>query len=396
MAAAEQNGDSVAGFSTGVWLEHTSTIAGYEDGTRMGLRAHLDEAIAQNANLVLLVLDNIPNKNCGYPSVSGELLLIDDGYSRYAEDFIDPITAILGDPAYAELKIAVVFGRGSLANLVTNLDDPGCAELEGPGGYIDAVHYTLNQLNTLSNVYVYLDIAHSGWLGWNDNFAIATTLYYDVIESANAGVNSIAGFAANVAYYSPLIEPYLPDPQLAIGGIPIRASDFYEWNNYFDELSYASDFREAMISKGMPETIGLLIDTGRNGWGDAQRPTAVSDSDDLNTYVDESRIDHRSHRFNWCNQPGGIGARPQAAPLPGVDAFAWIWPPGLSDGISEPGPQDPHQPNLRYDRSCSPTEPLWMNPIYGTNAMPGAPHAGNWFPEHFQLLLENAWPKFDE
>ncbi len=80
----------------------------------------------------------------------------------------------------------------------------------------------------------------------------------------------------------------------------------------------------------------MLIDTSRNGWGGSARPTAVSVSYDVNTYVDQSRLDRRINRYNWCNQVNaGIGERPVAAPRAGVDAYIWARPPGESDGASD-------------------------------------------------------------
>src|SRR5690606_33436669 len=117
-------------------------------------------------------------------------------------------------------------------------------------------------------------------------------------------------------------------------------------------------WRQAMISRGAPSSIGMLIDTARNGWGGCSydagdngcRPTAASTSTDLNTYVNESRIDRRYHRGNWCNQRGGVGFRPQANPAPGVDAYVWIKPQGESDGISDPNFEvDPNDPNKKHD-----------------------------------------------
>ena len=143
----------------------------------------------------------------------------------------------------------------------------------------------------------------------------------------------------------------------------------------------------------MPGTIGMLIDTSRSGWGGADRPESVSSSSELNTYVDESRVDRRPHRGGWCNQQGaGVGARPQAAPVAGIDAYVWVKPPGESDGVSSAGIVDPDDPNKQFDVMCDPNAQSRYNPAYPTNAMPDAPHAGRWFAEQFRMLVENAEP----
>ena len=188
-------------------------------------------------------------------------------------------------------------------------------------------------------------------------------------------------------------EVFLPNPDLTVGGQQIKSADFYEWNPYFDELDFAAAMRDAFISRGFPSGIGMLIDTSRNGWGGTARPGNVSTSTDLNTYVDESRVDRRPHRGGWCNQAGaGIGERPQASPAPGIDAYVWVKPPGESDGVSEPGIVDPTDPNKKFDIMCDPTAQSTYNNAYPTNALPNAPHAGRWFPEQFQMLVENAYP----
>jgi len=48
-----------------------------------------------------------------------------------------------------------------------------------------------------SNVYSYVDIGHSGWLGWDDSFGKAITLIGDALKGTVGGVNSVAGFVSN-------------------------------------------------------------------------------------------------------------------------------------------------------------------------------------------------------
>ena len=358
-----------------------------------GLQDHLDEAIAQGADVFMFVVYDLPNRDCAALASNGELRISENGFQRYQDEYIAPIVNILGNPAYSGLRIVAIIEVDSLPNLVTNLDEPDCAEANGAGGYVDGIQHALNQLNTLDNVYPYVDIAHSGWLGWSDNFSQATQLIGNAIKGTNKGVNSIAGFASNSANYTPVQEPFLTNPDLQIGGGPVRSADFYEYNSYLEELSFVQDWRQAMLNQGFPSSIGMLIDTGRNGWGGSNRPSQASSSSDLNTYVNESRIDRREHRGNWCNQPGGVGFRPQASPHAGVDAYVWIKPQGESDGISDPNFEpDPNDPAKQHDPMCDPNAQNHDANEYGTGAMDNAPHAGRWFPEAFQVLMQNAYP----
>jgi cellulose 1,4-beta-cellobiosidase len=181
------------------------------------------------------------------------------------------------------------------------------------------------------------------------------------------------------------------------------SSTFFEFSPRFDERDFATDLRATFIQRGLTgpngTSLGMLIDTSRNGWGCSQncpngvRPTQVSTSTVTNTFVDESRLDRRPHRGSWCNQSGaGIGARPTASTaITGVDAFVWVKPPGESDGVASNVP-DPQDPNKKFDAMCDPAARNRYNNAIGTNALAGAPHAGRWFPEQFAMLVRNAFP----
>jgi cellulose 1,4-beta-cellobiosidase len=139
----------------------------------------------------------------------------------------------------------------------------------------------------------------------------------------------------------------------------------------------------------------MLIDTSRNGWGGSgpqgSRPGGPSTSTDLNTFVTQSKIDRRVHRGNWCNQYGGIGARPTVNPTAGFDAYVWIKPPGESDGSSTAVSNDQGK---GFDRMCDPTFHGSQQANGGnlTEAIPGAPIAGAWFEAAFEILVQNAFP----
>jgi cellulose 1,4-beta-cellobiosidase len=402
LAEAGQAGGSLgstmaklADISTAVWLDRIAAIEGGTDV--MGLRAHLDEALSQQNGTkpltIELVIYDLPNRDCAAAASNGELLIDEDGLNRYKTEYIDTIADILSDPKYSSLHIVALVEPDSLPNLVTNLDINACAVANSSGVYVEGIRYAVDRLHTIDNVYLYLDIAHSGWLGWPDNFSAAVQLYTRVLVGTAAGVNSIDGFITNTANYTPVDEVYLPDNNLNVGGQPVRSSDFYEWNPHFDEKDYAAALRTAFINAGLPSSIGMLVDTSRNGWGGSQRPGSVSSSSALNTYVDESRLDRRPHRGGWCNQQGaGIGERPRVAPAAGIDAYVWAKPPGESDGVSSAGVTDPTDPNKKFDIMCDPNGMSTYNANYSTNAMPGAPHAGRWFAEQFRMLVENAFP----
>lgn len=394
-AAAEPGGSAIANLNTAVWMDRIGAIEG--SATQMGLRDHLDEALAQGANMFMFVVYDLPNRDCAALASNGELLIANGGMERYKHEYIDPIAAILADPKYASLRIVAIVEIDSLPNLITNIDLPACQEAAGDDGYEEGITYALNALSPIRNVYSYIDAAHSGWLGWDSNFGPAVNLISSVVTGTNSSWDSIAGFITNTANYTPTVEPFLQQPYLNVGGQQVRSAPFYEWNPYFDEKSYAQEFRQKMIARGAPNTIGMLIDTGRNGWGGDARPTHVSYSQYLDTYVNESRVDRRYHRGNWCNQAGGLGYKPWADPYTGVDAFVWVKPPGESDGVADPNFEpDPDDPAKQHDPMCNPNGLRHDGTGLPTGAMAGAPHAGRWFSDGFQTLLENAYPPADQ
>lgn len=389
----------VAQYSTAIWLDSMAAISGGAGYSR-SLAGYLDAAETQAASstqpiVITIVIYDLPDRDCAALASNGELTVSNNGLATYQTQYIDPIAATLSQSKYSNLRIAAVIEPDSLPNLVTNLNIAKCAEANSSGAYVQGVQYALNKLHAIPNVYNYVDIAHDGWLGWTSNFQPAVTLIANTIKGATAGANSVDGFISNTANYTPTTEPFMTANQ-TVGGNPVRSATFYQWNTYIDEATYVTDMRSAFIAAGLPSTIGMLIDTSRNGWGGPSRPTAASTSTDLNTFVNASKIDLRVGRGNWCNQPSGIGARPQANPMTGIAAFVWIKPPGESDGSSSLVPTGPSNPGGKgFDRMCDPTfGGDSLNNNLPTGAMANAPVSGAWFQAGFDTLVKNAFPAF--
>ncbi|GAA4219711.1 cellulose 1,4-beta-cellobiosidase [Streptosporangium album] len=393
-AAAEPGGSAVANISTGVWLDRIAAIEG--TASAKGLRAHLDEALKQDAAngskplTIQFVIYNLPNRDCSALASNGELLIAQNGLNRYKTEYIDPIAAIMKESKYAALRIATVIEIDSLPNLITNLNVAKCQEAKDSGAYVNGVRYALDKLHAINNVYTYIDAGHHGWLGWDTNFGPSADLFASTVSGTAAGFDSVDGFITNTANYSALKEPNFTINS-TVNGQTVRQSRWVDWNFYVDELSYAQAFRTLLIQKGFKSGLGMLIDTSRNGWGGTARPAAPSTSTDMNTFVDQSRVDRRIHAGNWCNQSGaGLGERPQASPAAGLDAYVWIKPPGESDGSSSLIPNDEGK---GFDRMCDPT--YTGNERNGNNltgSLPNAPLSGQWFSAQFRELLKNAYP----
>jgi cellulose 1,4-beta-cellobiosidase len=393
-AAAEPGGSRIANTSTSVWLDRIAAIEGVNGG--MGLRDHLDEALVQSGGdplAINVVVYDLPGRDCAALASNGELG--PEELPRYKSEFIDPIASIVADPKYADLRITTVIEIDSLPNLITNAGSrptatPQCDVMKANGNYVKGVGYALSKLGPIPNVYNYIDAGHHGWLGWDDNFGPSAELFAEAAKAEGSKLEYVHGFITNTANYGILDEPYY-DIGDSVNGTSVRQSKWVDWNRYVDELSYAQAFRGRLVQAGFASDIGMLIDTSRNGWGGADRPTGPGPQTNVDTYVNGGKLDRRIHLGNWCNQAGaGIGERPQAAPEPGIDAYLWVKPPGESDGSSKEIPNDEGK---GFDRMCDPT--YTGNARNGNNmsgALGDAPVAGHWFSAQFQELMKNAHP----
>lgn len=428
--AEADGGCRIANQPTGVWLDTTGAIDGRANSVstgRMGLSDHLDEALEQGGGrpiVAQIVVYNLPGRDCAALASNGELPPTEQGLNDYKTKYIDKIAGIMGNPKYASVRIVAIIEIDSLPNLVTNVGtnqngvsmdvDGQCAHVKQNGYYVKGIQYALEKLHAIDNVYTYIDAGHHGWLGWDSNFGPTADLLRETVAGVN-GLDRVSGFITNTANYSALEEPYLNDISSKFSDrMAINEGTWLDWNQYYDELSFASAFRQELISKGFSSKIGMLIDTSRNGWGGAGRPTGPSSSSDPKTYIDESRIDRRIHAGNWCNQSGaGMGERPQASPEPGIDAYVWIKPPGESDGASGyvpagmdtetcmalgPSERPRENPDCKgFDGMCAPGNP--GNPRNGNSesgALSNAPVSGAWFSAQFHELMENAYPPITE
>jgi cellulose 1,4-beta-cellobiosidase len=317
-----------AALPTAIWL---SSI---EDARAVA--TPLDDALRQQVTggqpvVPVFVIYDLPGRDCNAEASAGELTTDPAGEARYQRDYIDVIAAAFG--AHGSQRIAAVIEPDSLANLVTNLANPKCAAAEGI--YRRGVAYAVAKLS-LPNVFLYIDAAHAGWLGWPKNLGRSVALYKEVLSMAG-GPDRIRGFATNVSNYDVVKDDTVHTRDPGAAGP--------------DELSYVQDLEKALAAAGITGK-GFMIDTGRNGRGGI-----------------------RSAPGNWCNIKGaGLGPRPRAAPAPLVDAYFFIKVPGESDGTSDPAAP-------RFDANCA-----------SDDAAAGAPQAGKLFERYLVELVDNASP----
>jgi cellulose 1,4-beta-cellobiosidase len=389
---------AVANNQTAIWLDTIASINGgtTATGTRTGLMQQLTNAAAQGTtstpSLVEIVIYDLPGRDCAALASNGEIPATAAGLTEYESQYIDPIASILQQFASSPIRVVAIIEPDSLPNVVTNQSLANCQT--ATQYYETGIEYALNKLHAIPNVYNYMDIAHSAWLGWPSNMSATPAVYNTVVKATTAGYNSIDGFISDTANYTPVQEPFLTNPTLNVGGNPLDSVTFYQYNPTFDELTYDTDMYNTLVSAGFPSSKKFLIDTSRDGWGGPLRPTSLNSTPTTAAaYVAANKIDQRPFRGDWCNQNNaGIGARPTDQPFGAsspILAFVWIKPPGESDG------DYPTSTHSHGDPHCDPngTNTDGSGNSYSTGSIPGYDvPAGMWFPAEFQMLVKNAYP----
>jgi cellulose 1,4-beta-cellobiosidase len=387
---------AVANYQTAIWLDTIASIAGgtTATGTRTGLQQQLTNAAAQGTtatpSLVEIVIYDLPGRDCAALASNGEIPATSAGLTEYESQYIDPIASILSQFASSPIRVVAIIEPDSLPNAVTNQSKSACAT--ATPYYETGITYALNKLHAIPNVYNYMDIAHSAWLGWPSNMSATPAVYNKVVQATTAGYASIDGFISDTANYTPTQEPLLTNPTLQINGQNVDSATFYQFNPTFDELTYDTQMYNTLVAAGFPSSKKFLIDTSRNGWGPTH-PTTITQASDVNTYVTDNKIDKRPFRGDWCNQNNaGIGARPTDQPFGAsspILAYVWIKPPGESDG------DYPTSTHSHGDPHCDPsgTNTDGSGNTYSTGSIPGFDvPAGQWFAAEFQMLVKNAFP----
>uniref|UniRef100_A0A7S2F6F8 Glucanase n=1 Tax=Alexandrium andersonii TaxID=327968 RepID=A0A7S2F6F8_9DINO len=357
-----------------------------------GTGVHSLEGILEDASskstpeLVTFIWYDLPNRDCHAKASNGEICCkylpngacdythqtgCEAGLKEYKETYADPFVEVLQKYA-GRVPVVVVVEPDSLPNLATNLDDPRCGGRATREAYTKGIKYSIKQLTTKTpEVAVYLDAAHGGWLGWQDNLMD----FMRMLRRMDLPFRKMRGFATNVANYQPLgaLCPHQPDSGNRNGYCLNRrhaneaccadpcglAKDWSAGNN---ELNYAQEL--AVAAKAvLGMDAHMVIDTGRNG-----------------------QTQMRQACKNWCNIRGagaGVASTPITDAPRFVDAYFWLKTPGESDGCTSELPAGGMCP--RFDRDCASVDSLGSG-----SGEPRAPEAGHWFDYQVKQLAENA------
>ncbi|KAJ7481181.1 cellobiohydrolaseII [Mycena galericulata] len=319
---------SVAQIPTFTWFDQVAKVP--------DLGTYLADASAQGKSsgtpsLVQIIVYDLPDRDCAAAASNGEFTIADNGQANYF-NYIDQIVAQI--KPFPDVRVVAIIEPDSLANLVTNLNVAECSAAQTT--YLACVTYAIQQLNTLGNVYSYLDAGHAGWLGWPANLQPAANLFTSLYKSAGSP-SFVRGLATDVANYNSL-STSSPDP-------------ITQGNPNYDELLYIQALAPLLTSGGFPAH--FIVDQGRSGvqnirsaWGD------------------------------WCNVKGaGFGTRPTTNTGSAlIDSIVWAKPGGECDGTSNSSAP-------RFDYHCALSD-----------ADQPSPQAGTWFQEYFTALVTNANP----
>mmetsp|Transcript_6027 Transcript_6027/g.19335 ORF Transcript_6027/g.19335 Transcript_6027/m.19335 type:complete len:502 (+) Transcript_6027:78-1583(+) len=366
------------------WIDVKAKIRGTGARTLEGILA--DASSKSTAEMVVFIWYDLPNRDCHAKASNGEICCkyksdgrcdyawqgdCEAGLKEYKETYANPFVEVLQKYA-GKVPVAVVVEPDSLPNLATNSDDPRCGGAATRQAYTEGIKYAVEQLTSKApEVAVYLDAAHGGWLGWQDNLVA----FMRMLQRMDLPVAKMRGFATNVANYQPLgaLCPHQPDSGNRNGyclngrhRAEVCCEDpcglARQWSAGNNELNYAQEL--AVAAKAvLGMDAHMVIDTGRNG-----------------------KTSMRQDCAHWCNIRGagaGVASTASTAAPAVVDAYFWLKTPGESDGCTEELPSGGLCP--RFDRDCASADSLGSR-----GNEPRAPEAGHWFDYQVKQLALNA------
>jgi endoglucanase len=339
-------------------------------------QAHLQRAVP------ILVLYNIPNRDCGSYSAGGA-----QDTATY-EAWIDAIAGAIGAQ-----KVVIALEPDGLALLPT---DCGYTA-QNTADRFTQINYAVAKLEANPATSVYLDAGNSLWHSVGDM----------AVRLVQGGLFQTQGFYSNASNYratdyetkfdswiSQCIA-FANDPEEGgwrLGHYDWCASQYYSPNgpvnpNDISTWIYTDAWYAANMGTAVAST-HFVIDTSRNGQGPFYA-TAYEDP----PYNQPGWVISTLNGGSWCNPPArGLGARATAnTGVPLLDAYLWIKVPGESDGSCNAAGGVRAWDYSIYTQAGWPTDPAaqaLFDPLWGLVD----PVAGAWFPQQALDLAQRANP----
>ena len=400
----------MASAPTAFWVDRKAKIRGTTVDTMEGLLLNNSRGAKQ---LVVLILYNLPNRDCNAMASNGEICCdghggagspcshtsggsCEAGLREYREEYIQPISEVLVR-FHSSMPLILVLEPDSMGNVVTNTGSGGCTDAT-LAAYRSGIRFAAEKLAAAApTAALYVDAGHGGWLGFEKN----AQRFAEVVHDMDIA-RFVRGFSTNVANYQPLgLSAACPrdafetagvsDAQqggsmgglahwcnegrsFKAGGVVVYSASklgccaedpcglVAQGNGGPTELSYAQTLQRHFMRR-MNWQPRFVIDTGRNG-----------------------NKEQRSKCASWCNVRGaGAGHVPSMnTGLPGVvDAFMWLKTPGESDGCTRLLPSGGRC--ARFDPACEGDDAIGGRPYE-----PRAPEAGDWFAFQARALARNS------
>jgi len=384
-SAVQANLETMREIASAYWIDKKDKIRGSTTTTVQGILA--DAASRSPPELVVLIWYDFPNRDCAAAASAGEICCAynSDGTCDWGNGgdcaagievnktgYVDPFIEVLVEYK-GRVPVVIVFEPDSLPNFATNLGKPHCGSVETRNAYSEGAKYGLAQLTSKTDASVYIDAAHGGWIGWDNNMM----KFMSTLKGLDLPLDKVRGFSTNVAGYQPLgyMCPWLPgNAQPYRNGYCLNGRHSGEpccedpcgllsqYDPADSELNFAQELHFAAKGElGMDAHV--IIDTGRSG---VPGP--------------------RSLCANWCNIRGAGAGYASTAEVPDtdvMDAFFYLKTPGESDGCTQVLPDGSRCP--RFDVMCGSSDSIGSQA-----AEPRAPEAGGWFDYQVKQLAEFA------
>lgn len=326
----------------------------------------------KRAPIVTSVVYNLPNRDCEGGASAGDICchkgtscdLSKEGKCEYGlaqyREFVDKI-AWMSKNFCERVPMAFIIEPDALPYQVTNKGNPKCGSASTQAAYKKGITYAVKRISkACRRSALYVHAAAGNWLGWRNN-AVG---FAELVKSIGIAPY-IRGFALNVAGYQtigkscPSLEGICRDVEHPCCRYdPCNLAK--EYNEGFNEATYVNLLKE-VFSTVIPDfKPRFVIDTSRAG-----EPSTP-------------RVDCG----NWCNlRHARVGPRPtHKTGIPSVDAFLWVKPPTESDGCTNVLPNG--KMCTTFSSGCESVDSLG-----GRASDPRAPEAGQFFNEHFKMML---------
>jgi len=330
------------------------------------------------------VIYNLPNRDCNSVSSNGHLccnetcwdgctIACQRGFTDCSQatqkyhDFIDEMCHRF----HPLTKKIIILEPDAVANCASNLGNNGCTE-STCAVYKENLKYAIDRMSVMENTFIYLDIGHGNWMGWENNIRNFVEWIHDL------DLSKIRGFSINVSNYQDL-------------GIPCqyhnvtRYSDFLNYCLHHQRDPCCKDPCNRLVRNNACNNENNFIHIVSWHIRSASRYRFASPDGAPRFVVDTSRNGESAKDCDvWCNnRMAALGSFPSInTSMPMIDAFFWIKNPGFSDGCLI---NDHCRECSRYDKDCN-RGPVNMG-YYDDDQCPS--ESGVWYSQQLYDLVRN-------